>query len=212
MFTLKYYNSEEEKQPEHNSNICYYVLKGDNQYHTSLEQQFAEATYGWYSDCGEVDEYFEEDKESHFKIGDTRKATWYEKGDRESHEYVRLHLCLDGQPLWRNLEDDIAVIAWNYTHDIKYEVSKYLVDEDYFPCFDINNLLREGFVKVVEYKKRLIENLNDATQNYYQVYALVLYKENYYNLSMSQDSLWEDTDWTEEGGYGKVSVFRWEKL
>lgn len=210
IFTLNYYNSED-NQPEHDSQICYYVLNKNYQLSQTTAQSFASVTYEWFSSCGEVNEYYYPDKESCYKVGDVRKSTWFEEGDRETHREVMLMLCLDGQPNWRNLPEDIAVLGWNYTHEIEYEMNKHQ-DCNYFPCFDVNNLLRTGEVRVVTYEKQYIPAGKYNADDYYQIYATVEYKSQTFKLSMSQDGLWKETDWTERGSYGKVDIFQWELL
>ncbi len=207
------YTSTEDKYPDHESNICYYVLNDTYMMSKSVHQQSASVYYEWYSDNAEVNEYYHPETESHYKVGDTRQATHYEEGDDEDHKFVRLVLCFrgEGMALWCHDEEETPILAWNYTHDVQREISKHQKEGNYFPCFDINNLLREGIVEVLSYNQ---VEVGKEGNKYYQVYADVKYKGGVFHLRMSQDSKWENDLWVNEikgkVGYGKVSVYIYE--
>lgn len=201
MFSLKYHDIKE-KIPAHRSKICYYVLVGNYQLSSSSAQSFGDITYEWASDNGEISEYYDLNLESEFKINDTRPSTHW------PDEEVRLHMCIDGQPVWGLLREEPISIAWNYTHDILREIAKYK-EGNYFPAFDINNLLREGIIKVVSKSKTLV---GEEGNKYFHVYTILEYKGKLYDVSLSQDDKWEDKDWEEDGKFGKVDVFSYKLL
>lgn len=200
MFTLKYHELSE-KTPDHKSQISFYVLNGDFNLYESLEVQFGKVTYGWCSDGGESHYYYNPETESHYAVGSTKSV---------GHlcYNVKLRLEINGQPVFQNNDEDDLNIAWNYTHEIEREISKYK-GKDYFPCFDINNLLREGIVTPLKFDK--IE-VGDAGQKHFQIYGIFTYYGNVYYLRMSQDNKWSSDDWVKEGCFGEVSVFGWCKF
>jgi hypothetical protein len=201
MFTLTYHLLSE-KIPDHKSKVCYYVLKGDYQLTSSLAQQFCDITYEWFSDNGEISEYYKPEYEGQYKLFDTRPSIGWPDED------VRLCLCIDHQPVWQ-LHTGEVKIAWNYTHDIMYAVSKYQEGKNYFPCFDVNNLLREGLIKVISWEKCEVGVVGNA---WFHIYADVVYKDEKYHLRLAQEDKWDEDAWTVPNKFGKVGVFEWYKI
>lgn len=209
MFTLEYYTTPE-KHPDHKSRICYYVLNDTYILPRTLTQAFANVYYEWFSDNAEVNEYYNPSTESHYQVGAVRQATHWVEGDEETHQFVRLVICFEGEgiALWCSDPEETPVLAWNYAHDIQNEVASHQAGVNYFPCFDINNLLREGVVQVESFEKKEII----THDRYYQIYANVIYKGRRFHLRMAQDAVWGEGDWGGEGQYGKVSVFQYKYL
>ncbi|CAH9014144.1 conserved hypothetical protein [Vibrio phage 424E50-1] len=211
-FTLSY-TSTEDKYPDHKSNIIYYVMNNTYMMEQSVHQQSASVYYEWFSDNAEVNEYYDPETESHYKVGDTRQATYYEEGDKEDHRMVRLVMCFkgEGRALWCHEEEHTPILAWNYAHDVQREISKHQKEGNYFPCFDINNLLREGIVKVITHEQA---EVGAEGEKYYHVYADVKYKGGLFHLRMAQGSKWENDTWVNEKNgknvYGKVGIFTYK--
>ncbi|BAV80873.1 hypothetical protein [Vibrio phage RYC] len=214
MFSLKYHRSTD-KLPDHKSLIQFYVLKeGMGNVYKQLTVQTSKVSYGWFSRCGEVHEYYNPEEESHYNIGDVRKATWFDPNtSRESHEHVKLFIELDEQPLWGWEKEDVPIIAWQYEHVIERHLA-YHMGVNYFPTNDINNLLREEVIKVLHFEKREVGEIGNR---YYQIYADVEYHGWNYHIRMAQHGFWKDSDWELDNEnniitIGKVTVYQWQKL
>ncbi|CAH9014072.1 conserved hypothetical protein [Vibrio phage 495E54-1] len=194
--------------PDHRSKISYYVLDKNFYLEQSLHPQYYEVTYEWYSKCHEVNEYYDPITQGHFKLGDSKPSEYFSDDENESHRTVYLGINLEGYHHRINDNEDLPRIAWEYTHDIQRCLSKYQ-GREYFPCFDINNLLRERVVTPVEFSKYLV---GEEGNQYCHISGRFLYKGEVYYLKMAQDSLWEEDDWVKEGKYGKVDIFQWSKV
>lgn len=216
MFTLRYYESKE-RTPTHNSQITFYVLNDTCYLNKSLNQQLATVTYEWYSDCGEVSEYYNTKTESQYKVGETREAKHHLTAKKDSHKTVRLTMTLDvsgsrfPSTLWGNLPEEIPNLAWNYTHEVRNAVSNYAGD-NYFPCFDINNLIRDGVITIMMYNKYSVGE--SPRDKHYRIACTAEYKGGIYNLVLIQDSAWDEDSWShgKDCVYSDVTVFTWEKL
>ena len=206
--TLTYKDVKEHGWPDHRSNISYYVLSDNFYLKRSLHPQYYEVTYEWFSECHEVSEYYNPSTQGHFKLGDSKPSEYLAADEKESHRTIYLGINLDGYHHRINDNEDLPHIAWAYTHNMQRTLSKYQ-GRNYFPCFDINNLLREGVATPISFSKHLVGREGNQ---YYQVYGVFEYKEEKFHLKMAQDSEWEDDDWVKEGKYGKVDIFQWEKL
>lgn len=214
MFSLKY-NTLDERTPKHQSKICYYILNDTYNLPRDIFQHFSEVTYGWYSSCAEVQEHYDEVLHKDYNIMDTKQWVYYdEKEDEESHKTVRLLIELDGQPIWyyKDQPEENAEIAWNYTHDIVWAV-KVQQNEDYFPSFDINNLLREGYISIIDFDK---VSVGEEGNEYFQIYGTLKYKDGLYKVRMAQDGYWLEDCWVKQKDgtvpLGKVDLFSWKKL
>lgn len=208
-FTLEYKDSKERGWPDHRSKISYYVLEENFYLSQELHPKYYEVSYEWYSKCHEVNEYYDPLTQGDFKLGDSKPSEFFADDENESHRTVYLGINLDGYHHRINDNEDLPRIAWCYTHDIQRQISKYQ-GRNYFPCFDINNLLREGVVEPVTFEKYLV---GEEGNQHYHVSGIFKYKEEYYNLRMAQDCAWKVEDWKEVGGsYGKVDVFQWSKV
>lgn len=205
---LTYKDSEEHGWPRHRSKISYYVLKGNFYLSQELHPQYYEVTYEWYSTCQEINEYYDPLTQGRFKLGDSKPSQYFSDDEDESHRTVHLGINLEGYHHRIKDNEDLPQIAWCYTHDIQREIAKYQ-GKNYFPCFDINNLLREGDVTPIAFEKCLV---GEEGNQYYHVSGVFLYKGEKYALKMSQDSAWKEDDWVTEGQYGKVGIFGWRKL
>jgi len=207
-FILKYKDSKEHGWPDHCSKISYYVLEGNFYLSQELHPQYYEVTYEWYSKCQEVNEYYDPIKQAEYRLGDSKPSEWFADDENESHRTVTLGINLEGYHHRINDNEDLPRIAWAYTHDIQREVAKYQ-GRNYFPCFDINNLLREKVVTPLTFEKYLV---GEEGNQYYHIRGEFLYQEEKYHLLMSQDAEWVDDDWGEQGVYGKVDIFSWKKM
>ena len=210
---LEFYDSRD-KVPNHESNITYYSVNENYTLTKQLEPLFTEVTYEWYSKCGEVHEYYDPLTQGHYKIGDSKPSKHFSNDENESHRTVYLQIMFNELCMTLGLPSDERYphFMWNYTHNIRHSVSE-LQGGGYFPCFDINNLLREGVVEVLDHEQRVIESFN-SDENYFHVIAVMQYKGNNFKVKMAQDGWFEDNKWIniKEGKpvYGKVDVFQYE--
>ena len=203
-FSLTFKDSKVDGWPTHKSKISYYVLDYNPDLYQELHPQYDDIIYGWYSKCCEVFEYYDPIKESDYKIGDSRPSAYFSDDENKSHRTVCL--CIE---MGENIFDANQVhIAWMYTHDIEREISKQQT-RNYFPCFDINNLLREGVVTPVSFEKVAVGEEGDQ---HYHVRGVFKYMGENYLLKMSQDSQWSEDCWVRSGVYGDVSIYQWTKL
>ncbi|HAS2540346.1 TPA: hypothetical protein I6W52_003573 [Vibrio cholerae] len=202
--SLTFKDSRVDGWPPHKSKISYYVLDDNPYLHQELHPQYAEITYGWYSECHEVFEHYDPIKESGYKLGDSRPSTYFSDDENESHRTVYLSIQMEEY----SFDENQAHIAWMHTHDMQREISKHQ-SRNYFPCFDINNLLREGVVTPVSFEKVVV---GEESNQYYHVYGVFKYMGENYLLKMSQDSQWSEDSWVKDGEYGDVSIYQWTKL
>ena len=219
MFTLEYKDSDKVGFPPHGSRVSYYSVKELPGLHKSLEPKVNTIKYDWFSSCGEIQEHYDPLTESDYKIGDSRPSKFHADSDNESHRAVYLTFYLDSRQNYPHgtPTDEFPRIVWEYTHNIRRQVSKYMGD-DYFPCTDMNYLLKtKEVIPVAETVIKTLVNLGSIEENqYFHITGIFAYKNQLFLVSAAQDAPWTENAWTKEaivaGEFEEVDVFRWELL
>jgi len=206
MLTINYHNITDE-QPNDGTHIKFYIAQGD---HFSTELYQCRILYEWQYPHGHEEcdsDYYYPETESHYKLGDVREdervlcATITGTDDKSLSQLKVYPVDNDYEPF----------IFWEYTHNVLRTVYYALPkDSNYFPCFDINSLIKEGTVIVHSCDKRKV---GEYGNRYFQIYMNVEYCGKFFHLKCTQDWLnigSTGDEWLTPKNYAQIEVFQFE--